>query len=34
MYKAQFDLGLDLGTYPKTPFNRDIYFPFLTVDSL
>ena len=40
MYKAQFDLGLGLGlglgvrTYAKTPFNRDIKFLFLKVDSL
>ena len=31
MFKAQFDLGLGLGlgTYAKTPFNRDIQFLFL-----
>ena len=36
MFKAQFDLGLGLGlgTYAKTPFNRDIQFLFLKVDSL
>ena len=36
MFKAQFDLGLGLGlgTYAKTPFDRDIQFLFLKVDSL